>query len=420
MAGAHLGLQQQRHVVGAQGAELGTPLRRLVVAHAGVVETARDVDGGVVGADGVVVRRVAEHVTRRRLAARVAPLLPLGDGEGQRGIAHRADDVDERHFGHDRGEQIGAHGHAGPHEEATGTTAADGDAPGRSPARCHEVLHRRDRVGEGVPLREQLAVGVPPSAELAAASRMHERPHPPTVEQRDAADPEPRCHRRFVAAVAVHHARGGAVGGGVAPAHDVDGHSHAVGCGGPLACGHVLREVDVRGGSLLQQRALAGDEVVLVERGRCGERLVRVPQRVRSPFGVCVELEFVGLIAEVDHLDGAVASEHTQALLGLRPLVHHQVGGERLDGRDPLPLHVRHQLGPFAGRIERCGHHPEVLGVEVGEHHEAVAPVIDAVLDVVHAIAHRPQRRRWIPGGQDPCLRTLLARRIDHDPFGAA
>ena len=83
-------------------------------------------------------------------------------------------------------------------------------------------------------------------------------------------------------------------------------------------------------GVCLSSRRDAGVEVVLVDRRRCGERLVHVAERGRRPLRVAVELELVRFVligsrAGVDHRDRAVAPQHADALLGLGPLVDHEV-----------------------------------------------------------------------------------------------
>ena len=87
---------------GADGPQLGDPLRRLVVADPRIVQPGGDVERRVVG--GRCCRRASSRAcSGERLVARVAPLLPLGDGERQGRVTHRRHDVDERHLGDGRG-----------------------------------------------------------------------------------------------------------------------------------------------------------------------------------------------------------------------------------------------------------------------------------------------------------------------------
>jgi hypothetical protein len=86
-----------------------------------------------------------------------------------------------------------------PDEQAAGAAAADRHPVAAATTGGHEVLARREGVGERVALVQQLAVEVPLPAELAAAARVDERPRPSPVEQREAAHREPRRHRDLVA-----------------------------------------------------------------------------------------------------------------------------------------------------------------------------------------------------------------------------
>jgi hypothetical protein len=94
--------------------------------------------------------------------------------------------------------------------------------------------------------------------------------------------------------------------------------------------------------------------------------------------------------------------------------------GERLHCGDPLAGHVRQELGPLAGSVERRRHHPEVLCVQVREDDEAIAPVIDRVLQLLLASVNLQRRRVGVGGGDEPRLGTQLARRLEDDPLRAA
>ena len=206
----------------------------------------------------------------------------------------------------------------------------------------------------------------------------------------------------------------------VASANDVDWHPRAIGSRRPLARRRVQRRVHVGGWRLLQQHSLTGQQVVFEDGCRRGERLIAVAQRAGVPLGIGIQLELVRLVAQIDDADVAVAANDPNTLLRIRPLVHHQVIGERFARGDALTGDVGHQFGPLAGRIQRRSHHAEVFGLQVGQHHEHIAPVIDAVLDALDAIAHTGRGRQRICCGYQPCLTGLLAGRLDDDPFAAA
>ena len=203
MARLHLDLEQERAALGHR-AQPGDPLGGLVVGHPGVVQAAQGEDRRVDLAGHVLVRRVGLHVrVDRGIVQRVAPLLPLGHGQRQRRVQDRVQRVDERHLGHDAGEVLRRQVGHRAHQQAA-RRAAPGHQPGRrGPAGLLQVLGARDEVGEGVLLVQQLAVGVPGPAQLAAAPDVRDRVDEPPVEQRQDRDREGRVPGDLVAAVAV-------------------------------------------------------------------------------------------------------------------------------------------------------------------------------------------------------------------------
>ena len=166
-------------------AQLRHPLRRLPVLHARVVEPGRDEQRGIVGGVHVVVGRVRLHARVGVGLARVAPLLPLGDGERQRRVEHRGDDVDERHLGDDRGEEVGPQVRDRAHEQPARAPAARREPRRRRVAARDQVLGARDEVGEGVGLVLEPAVLVPLATHLAAAAHVRDREDEAAVEQRE-------------------------------------------------------------------------------------------------------------------------------------------------------------------------------------------------------------------------------------------
>ena len=90
----------------------------------------------------------------------IAPLLPLGHRERQRLVVHRVHDVDERHLGHDGGEQVRPHRHGTP-RPAGRRRCRPGSPAGRAPpspsaTRCSA---HGDQVGERVALLERACRG---------------------------------------------------------------------------------------------------------------------------------------------------------------------------------------------------------------------------------------------------------------------
>src|SRR5690606_14256680 len=132
---------------------------------------------------------------------------------------------------------------------------------------------------ERVGLVELLAVVVPRAAQLPAAAHVGDGEHEPAIEERQPQDREGRVHRRLIGAVAVQEARGAAVVLDAGPMHVGDGDAGAVGGGGPeparLVGGGVVAADHL---GLLQQGALAGGQVLLVDAGRRDERGVGEPE----------------------------------------------------------------------------------------------------------------------------------------------
>ena len=104
---------------------------------------------------------------------------------GSDGVEHRRDDVDERHFGDDRREQVGAQVGHRAHEEAAGTSAASHEARGRRIPVRDQVLRAGDEVGEGVGLVLEPSGLVPRATHLAAAPDVGDREDEAAVEQRE-------------------------------------------------------------------------------------------------------------------------------------------------------------------------------------------------------------------------------------------
>ena len=91
----------------------------------------------------------------------------------------------------------------------------------------------------------------------------------------------------------------------------------------------------------------------------------------------------------VQSLDSAVLMQHAKALLGLLPILDHEMIAKRFNVVDALANNVRNDLGPDARAVERRRHHPKIDSVKVGEHNEAVAPMINAVFNRLFAGAYR-------------------------------
>ena len=97
------------------------------------------------------------------------------------------------------------------HQQPARAAAADRQPVGRGEALGDQVLRRRDEVGEGVPLVEQLPALVPGPPHLLAAAHVRDRDDEAAVEQAQAAGRERRIEAHPVGAVAVEQQRARAV-----------------------------------------------------------------------------------------------------------------------------------------------------------------------------------------------------------------
>jgi hypothetical protein len=240
-----------------------------------------------------------------------------------------------------------------------------------------------------------LAVGVPAPSHLAPAPDVGDGEHEAAVEQAEPQRREAGVHARLVGAVAVEQRRVVARRLDVGPAHDGHGHAGAVLGGGPQALGDVgAGVVAPEHGLLLEQAALPGVHVVVEHRGRGDHGGVAVAEHRGVELGVGPGAGGRDLLRLLDHVVRAVVPRaDPDATQAVRPLEQHEVAGE---GVDPAQLHVRpvgDEVGPVLapGRRLRRLDELEVLGaVGVGDDEEAVAVVLDVVLDVLLPRGRRP------------------------------
>ena len=320
-------------------------------------------------------------------------------------VAHRGDDVDERHLGDDGREQVGAHGHARADEQAAGAAAADDDAVRRRPAGGDEVLAAGDGVGERVALvraacrrgtsagraRRRRAGGRAPTSSRGRAARTGPTENHGGISTRSCRSRTRSTARVPSAAASTRRTMS-------------TGHPRAVGGRRPLAAGACTatgrRSAPA---SASAARARRSTIVLFVDRRRRRERLVR-----RSAASRCAHSGFASSSSSCGSSPrsmialAAVAAQDRAAAAARRATRGRR--GESANGSapsDPPAGHVGDELGPLAGRVERRGHHAEVLGVEVGEHDEAVAPVVDVVLEVGSRGRARPVGARSRVAGRD-------------------
>ena len=153
------------------------PLGGLDELDARVVDRRRGHDRGQERAVGhVLIRCVAAHrVEHGARGKRIAPLLPLADGERQGRVQDRRERVHEGHAREDRAEAVGGGVGDRAHEQASGAAALRDQAAGRHPPGVDQPVGHVDEVRERVLLDQLLAVLVPGAAHLAAAAHVRDR-----------------------------------------------------------------------------------------------------------------------------------------------------------------------------------------------------------------------------------------------------
>ena len=190
---------------------------------------------------------------------RIAPFRPFRRGERQGVVEHGVQHVDERHLGHDAGEQLARAVGDGAHQHAAGAAAVADDAPGRRVVRGDQRAGRGGEVVEGVGLLLALAVEIPAPALVGAAADVGDGIDEAAIDQRQAVGRERRRHRRAIGAVAVEQQRRAAVEHQAAAVQQRHRHLGAVVRLRHDARGDVVRRIVPRGNHLaLAQDASGG------------------------------------------------------------------------------------------------------------------------------------------------------------------
>ena len=123
----------------------------------------------------VLVRGVRLHVgVHFRVLNRVAPLFPLHRRQRQLRVEDGGQRIHERHGSQAGSVLFGGEVHDGAHEQAARATAVAADTRLIRPGFSRNVAGDVHEVGEGVLLRELLAVLVPGAAHLAAAANVRD------------------------------------------------------------------------------------------------------------------------------------------------------------------------------------------------------------------------------------------------------
>jgi hypothetical protein len=127
VAGCHVALEEQGLAALLERSQLGDILGRFPVHHLAVVQAGADQHGGVSTGGEVGVGAVGLHVVVVFLVLGIAPFEELADGEGQRFIEHRVDDIDEGHLKDRSLAEAGvSQVKRGTHEQTAGGATHDG------------------------------------------------------------------------------------------------------------------------------------------------------------------------------------------------------------------------------------------------------------------------------------------------------
>ena len=412
MAGDHLALEEG---IGSHLAQARDPLGGLDVQHACVVEGRHREDAGIgrVGAH-VLVRGIPLHVrVDAGVMEGISPLVPLDDGEGERGVEDGGERVHERDVREDPREQLGCEVGDGAHQQAAGRAAlGDEGRRGRVPL-GDEVARTVDEVREGVALGEELAVLVPLPAHLAAAAHVRHREDHAAVELGQPRDREPGLDGVLVGAVPVEvHGPGGTARLAERALPDErDGDRRAV--GGPRPHPRlpvVARVVSAEDGLLLAQQEVAARDLVVVHRPGCRERGIADADDRRRPFRVARRPDRVQRFVELQLPHVAVrVIEDAQPREPAAPVAQDSPVAEGGQPQEPDPRPVRDHDPALAGGIGgRDLDELEVEGVIVVQDEQHVGAVDDGVVAVVlDALPPRPHHARLgaeVVGVDEPFL----------------
>ncbi len=291
-----------------------------------------------------------------------------------------------------------------------------------------QVLGARDEVGERVHLVLEPSGLVPRPAHLAAAAHVGHREHEAAIEQRQAGRPERRVGRDLVRAVAVEQCRCGTVDRGVAPVHERDRDTGAVGRRRPEPGRDVAgRVVPAEYGLGLHDPGVAVVEVVVEIGERRDERRVAVPQHGRVELGVRADPHAVHGIGHLDLVDLARTEvQDAQALEPVGAFTEHHVVRERRRGVELDVVAVRHERNPVLGtgigarrldELEVAGRAAPVRDDEEPVAAVLVPVVLDRVLVPLFAGGDDDRLPLGRVGRDEPHLRRELRRDVDeHEP----
>ena len=287
------------------------------------------------------------------------------------------------------------------------------DASIRGIARIDQRVGTSDEVCEGVGLLLALAVEVPAPALLRAAPDMRDGVDEAAVDEAQEVGAEPRRHQRAVGAVTIEQQRRVPVEGQSSPMEERDRHPLPIRRRSEQPTGHVVgRVVPARHALALAQGAVAAAAIIVPGQGRRRHGGIDEPDRRGVEFMARLEAQRVGVLGEGDSmLVARVEIAHDDARLGVLDLHPDQVPGEEVEVADHHASPVRNEVRPgvASGRVERSGHHLEVLGsVRVGADEQALAPVLNGIDQQGFARLHHAQTRAGLVPVEEMDLRGLV------------
>ena len=383
MSSAHVGLQQQRVVVGLQRSQLGDVLGGFPIRHPRIVEASGHQHGRIVAGLELVVGRVgADQLERGLVLDRVPPLRPFDGRERQRRVQHRVQDVHERHVRRDGPPQLRCLVHHRAHEFSAGAAAGDGDAPGRGVLLIDQMPRHVHEVVEGVVAPVELAGFVPVVAKLVAAPNVGDGEREAAIQERNPRGGERRHGGAAVRAVAIQIERRFAVLPQALAVDDGDGNRDAIPGRRVQPFGDVVRRiVAARNPPHLAAVQRVFVQGVVEHRVRRDHRLVVQAHRARRELLVAAQAHGVGRLGELDMGTAAVAVQNADMVHAVDAFLDREEIPKRLEAEDVAFVRRRDEFLPVGRHriaLRRDGQ-TRVLVRVVGADDESVALVIDRV-----------------------------------------
>ena len=352
----------------------------------------------------------------------IAPFVIFKGRERDGIVEHGGHYVDEGDIGNESAKEVRSHvGHRSDQESPRATSPRK-DSFGIGVSFFNEVFGAVDEVGEGVLFLHELAVFVPVTSMLLAATDVGDGVDESPVDQAQHRAAKASRHAGSVGAVTVEIERGRSVSLHTLVINKGDGDFRSVPCGGVKSLGAVVVPVKSTQDLLFLEESLSPRSHVVIEDAVGSPHRFEV--EAEDPgvhFGVYAERCRVGRFVEVNLVPFPLRSADTDAVEGIASFHHHEIIPKHLHaaqidiftgGNHLLPV----LLGSFP---DRGDHEAEVGGLLVGAHEELVTPVVDAVLKVAAAGTEYPRFQVGLVGvDEEEFVREGLAAPDDDEAFG--